>query len=69
MDKMEIKIKIIDSENNTQVKLSINGQTSYAGLVHAISMFLIKVKDFTDLALVTDGIEDFCERLGKDDEE
>ena len=63
MDKMDIKITIIGTNDNTQVKFLVNGQASRSGLVHAISEFLMGMKQSTNLALVTDGIEEFCESL------
>lgn len=69
MDKMEIKIDIIGKEDKTEVEILMSGKTSRGGLIHAIGMFLMGLKQSTDLALVTEGIEEFCERLGKDNEE
>lgn len=67
MDKMEIKVIIRQDANSTDIKVSIEGTASTSGLVHAVSEYLHAIKEGTNLAIVTDGIEEFCERLGKDD--
>lgn len=68
MDKMEIKVIIRQDANSTDIKVSIDGKASTNGIVHAVSEYLLAIKKSTNLSIVTDGIEEFCERLGKDDE-
>ena len=68
MDKMEIKVIIRQDANSTDIKVSIEGKASTNGMVHAVSQYLLAIKESTNLKIVTDGIEEFCERLGKDDE-
>lgn len=65
---MEIKVIITDNPEDTHVRVTIEGEATRIGLVHAVSEYLIALKQSTNLSLVTDGIEEFLLRLGKDDE-
>ena len=69
MDKMDIKLTIIETEDNIHVKFLVNGHASRSELVYAINEFLMEMKQITNLELVVDGIEVFYKRLVKDDEE
>lgn len=68
MDKMEIKVVITETGKSTDINVLADGKASSSGLIHAVSQYLLAIKESTNLAIVTDGIEEFCERLGKDDE-
>lgn len=57
---MEIKIIITETTKTTKVKVLIDG---------AVSEYLTAIKQGANLAIVTDGIEEFCESLRKDNEE
>ena len=69
MDKMEITVNITEDVDSSDIKVSGYGKASRSGLKHAVCHYLLAIKESTNLAIVTDGIEEFCEKLGKDDEE
>ena len=68
MDTMEIKVLIKETEKSTDIKVLAEGKVSSKGLIHAVSHYLLAIRECTNLAIVTDGIEEFCEKLGKGDE-
>ena len=67
MNEMAIKVIVTEESKDISVNISIEGIASAKGIIHAVSQFLFAIKEGTNLAIVTDGIEEFCERHGKDD--